>query len=90
MSLWEAPVFRPTWEEFQDFNAFIERIEPLCAEVGLCKVIPPPEWNGFTDVEDAGQVLINPPIRQSCSVRHGVCLSLWGGVCVTKVSPNIL
>ncbi len=41
----EARVYRPTWEEFQDFNKFIEKIEADGAgEAGICKVIPPKEW----------------------------------------------
>lgn len=30
-------VFRPTWEEFRDFSAFVAKIEPLCT-AGICKV----------------------------------------------------
>ena len=41
----EAPVFRPTWEEFKDFNKFIEYIETTDApKAGICRIIPPPEW----------------------------------------------
>ncbi|KAF4524768.1 hypothetical protein B566_EDAN012390 [Ephemera danica] len=38
-------VFRPTWEEFQDFPKFIDYIEKQGAHhAGLAKVIPPKEW----------------------------------------------
>jgi hypothetical protein len=38
------PVITPTFEEFKDFRRFITTIDPLGAESGLVKVIPPREW----------------------------------------------
>jgi hypothetical protein len=32
-----CPVYRPTLEEFSNFTAFLEKIEPEFREVGLCK-----------------------------------------------------
>ncbi len=38
-------MFRPSWEEFQDFPRYIEYMESQGAhKAGLAKVIPPPEW----------------------------------------------
>lgn len=40
------PVFRPTMEEFTSgFSEYISKIEPICKEFGLGKIIPPEEWN---------------------------------------------
>lgn len=38
------PVVKPTLEQFKDFRRFINKIDPLGAEAGLVKVIPPREW----------------------------------------------
>lgn len=44
--LCEAPVFYPTAEEFADPNAFLERIYPLVAPFGICRIVPPKDkWN---------------------------------------------
>lgn len=37
----EAPIFRPTEREFADPMEFIERITPIAARFGICKIIPP-------------------------------------------------
>lgn len=38
------PVFRPTFEEFQDFEGYMNRVEPWGMRSGIVKIIPPKEW----------------------------------------------
>uniref|UniRef100_A0A8C7QRW8 [histone H3]-trimethyl-L-lysine(4) demethylase n=1 Tax=Oncorhynchus mykiss TaxID=8022 RepID=A0A8C7QRW8_ONCMY len=40
----ECPVFEPSWEEFADPFAFINKIRPIAEKTGICKVRPPPGW----------------------------------------------
>ncbi|XP_052862260.1 probable lysine-specific demethylase 4A [Anopheles cruzii] len=68
-------VFRPTWEEFQDFSAYINYMESKGAhKAGLVKVVPPPEWvprkQGY-DVKDI-DITIRTPISQVASGRQGI------------------
>lgn len=39
-----CPVFRPSLEEFRDFQAYLENIEPHVCAYGICKIIPPEGW----------------------------------------------
>ncbi|KAL2825965.1 PLU-1-like protein-domain-containing protein [Aspergillus cavernicola] len=42
--LQEAPTFRPTEEEFRDPEAYIRKIAPEGRKYGICRVIPPENW----------------------------------------------
>ncbi|KAL6873999.1 hypothetical protein ACP4OV_014081 [Aristida adscensionis] len=41
----EAPVFRPTEEDFADPLAYVARIRPLAEPYGICRIVPPPSWS---------------------------------------------
>lgn len=38
------PVFKPTMEEFRDFEEYMNRVECWGMRSGIVKVIPPKEW----------------------------------------------
>jgi hypothetical protein len=38
------PVFRPTMQEFEEFEKYVTRIECWGMRSGIVKVIPPKEW----------------------------------------------
>ncbi|CAF0968427.1 unnamed protein product [Didymodactylos carnosus] len=40
----EAPVFYPTYNEFQDPLEYIEKIRPIASRTGICKIVPPKDW----------------------------------------------
>lgn len=68
-------VFRPTWEEFKDFNKYIQFMESKGAhKAGLAKVIPPPEWVPRKAGYDLDQlnVTIPAPICQVVTGKQGL------------------
>lgn len=73
----ECPVFEPSWEEFADPFAFINKIRPIAEKTGICKVRPPPVsavW-GHWMIQDAAN-----RISSATTVREfGPCLNGFKG-----------
>ncbi|XP_061725423.1 probable lysine-specific demethylase 4B [Cydia pomonella] len=67
--------FRPTWDEFKDFNKFVQYMESKGAhKAGLAKVIPPPEWvprKAGYDLNDLN-ITIPSPICQVVTGKQGL------------------
>ena len=38
------PVFKPTMQEFEDFEGYMTKVEPWGMRSGIVKIIPPKEW----------------------------------------------
>jgi len=39
------PVFKPTMEEFQNFEGYLNRVECWGMKSGIVKIIPPKQWS---------------------------------------------
>ncbi|XP_077982558.1 uncharacterized protein LOC144437489 [Glandiceps talaboti] len=50
--IYNAPVFQPTAEEWQDPIAYIQQITPKAQPFGMCKVIPPQGWRPECKLND--------------------------------------
>ncbi|CAH8663281.1 unnamed protein product [Dicrocoelium dendriticum] len=75
-SLPDIPIYEPTFDEFHDFTKCVSTIEELGAHhVGLCKVIPPSNWEarsgGYNDIED---FIVEKPVRQITHGSRGIFL----------------
>ncbi len=68
-----APIFRPSWEEFRDFNGYLNSIQDQVKDIGLCKIIPPKEWNSQFNYDkvDFSQISIPNPIKQYVDGEKG-------------------
>ncbi len=67
-----ARTFRPTLEEFQDFPAYIKKLEEQdCHKTGICKIVCPEEWvprrAGYDD-ETFDFMIQRPVMQKMCPV----------------------
>ncbi|OBZ73253.1 Lysine-specific demethylase 4D [Grifola frondosa] len=68
------PVFKPSLEEFQDFEAYMNRVECWGMKSGIVKIIPPKEWTDALPsiVPQLGKVKLKNPIEQHMLGRGGL------------------
>ena len=67
-----APVFRPSEEEFADFEAFVTSIEPACLDFGIAKIVPPTSWRPPPSGPLPSSSLLSSPTLQTVDAKgHG-------------------
>nr|XP_057941632.1 lysine-specific demethylase 4C isoform X2 [Doryrhamphus excisus] len=65
--------FRPTMEEFKDFNKYLVYMESQGAHrAGLAKVIPPKGWKPRRTYDDIDDLMIDAPIQQMVAGQSGL------------------
>nr|XP_015201274.1 PREDICTED: lysine-specific demethylase 4C isoform X2 [Lepisosteus oculatus] len=65
--------FRPTMEEFKDFNKYLVSMESQGAHrAGLAKVIPPKGWKPRRSYDDIDDLVIQAPIQQMVAGQSGL------------------
>ncbi|VVC37644.1 JmjC domain,JmjN domain [Cinara cedri] len=65
-------VFKPTWDEFKDFNKYIQFMESKRAHhAGIAKIIPPIEWKPRKQSYDILDIQIPQPIIQKIIGKGG-------------------
>ncbi|CAD6622694.1 XXYS1_4_G0005280.mRNA.1.CDS.1 [Saccharomyces cerevisiae] len=71
-----VPVFKPTYEQFEDFYAYCKAINKYGMKSGVVKVIPPKEWKDKLDLPYSAETLqkikIKSPIQQHISGNKGL------------------
>ncbi|SCU90438.1 LADA_0F04082g1_1 [Lachancea dasiensis] len=75
---WEGgvPVFRPSYEEFRDFQGYMTSINQYGKQSGIVKVIPPQEWLSQLEkplgADTLQKIRIRSPIQQHFNGSKGV------------------
>ncbi|XP_052401223.1 lysine-specific demethylase 4C isoform X1 [Carassius gibelio] len=65
--------FRPTMEEFKDFNQYLVYMESQGAHrAGLAKIIPPKGWKPRRNYDDIDDLVIQAPIQQMVAGQSGL------------------
>ncbi|KAJ6013683.1 hypothetical protein N7540_008274 [Penicillium herquei] len=69
----KIPVFKPTMEQFHDFQSYINRIDKYGMKSGIVKVIPPKEWIDAQKPldEQVKSIRVKNPIMQEFHGSHG-------------------
>ncbi|KAL5118804.1 hypothetical protein ACEQ8H_003307 [Pleosporales sp. CAS-2024a] len=70
----KIPVFKPTMDQFRNFQRFIDKIDKHGMKSGIVKVIPPAEWrDSLPDLSEAVKsIKVKNPIMQEFAGQHGI------------------
>ncbi|KAJ9297307.1 hypothetical protein DTO271G3_4600 [Paecilomyces variotii] len=69
----KIPVFKPTMEQFRDFQWYIQKVDKYGMKSGIVKVIPPKEWSDSLPPLDEAvkSIRVKNPIMQEFHGSHG-------------------
>lgn len=67
----EVPTLTPSFNEFQNFEQYLQKIAPIGQRYGLVKVVPPPGWSPRKASYDDIDITIPVPIQQEVHGSHG-------------------
>ncbi|KAF1334192.1 DNA damage-responsive repressor gis1/rph1, jumonji superfamily, partial [Globisporangium splendens] len=70
-----CPEFRPTADEFASFATYMRTVvEPQCAHIGLCKIIPPMGWfsRSYALKDLASDCTVTRPVSQHVAGKKGI------------------
>ncbi|KAJ5226240.1 hypothetical protein N7468_007465 [Penicillium chermesinum] len=69
----KIPVFKPTMDQFRDFQWYISKIDKYGMQTGIVKVVPPKEWLEAQKPldEQVKSIRVKNPIMQEFHGSHG-------------------
>ncbi|KAH8698377.1 putative jumonji family transcription factor [Talaromyces proteolyticus] len=69
----KIPVFKPTMDQFRDFQSFIQKVNKYGMKSGIVKIIPPQEWrDSLSPLDDpVKSIRVKNPIMQEFHGAHG-------------------
>ncbi|KAJ5627884.1 hypothetical protein N7490_010112 [Penicillium lividum] len=69
----KIPVFKPTMDEFRDFQSYVSKLDKYGMKAGIVKVIPPKEWLDAQKPldEQVKSIRVKNPIMQEFHGSHG-------------------
>lgn len=72
------PSFKPTLDEFESFDSYIDKIYPLIANYGACKIVKPDDWkHGDIDYKSISFKIKKPQKQKFLKVNEGCWLMDW-------------
>lgn len=74
LGLPSAPVYRPTTEQFKNPLEFIASIRHEAEQYGICKIVPPPEWQPEFQI-DTENFLFKTRIQSVSELQHKISSS---------------
>ncbi|KAJ5904123.1 hypothetical protein N7504_006506 [Penicillium tannophilum] len=91
----KIPVFKPTMDQFRDFQSYVSKIDKYGMKAGIVKVVPPKEWIDAQKPldEQVKSIRVKNPIMQEFHGSHGTYtqanierqrtynLPQWKGLC---------
>ncbi|KAK0386357.1 hypothetical protein NLU13_6194 [Sarocladium strictum] len=68
-----VPIFKPTMDQFKDFQQFMLKVDSYGMKSGIIKIIPPKEWKDAQPPLDdlVKQVRVREPIKQDIMGSNG-------------------
>eukprot|EP00357_Protocruzia_adherens_P012089 CAMPEP_0115029436 /NCGR_PEP_ID=MMETSP0216-20121206/36998_1 /TAXON_ID=223996 /ORGANISM="Protocruzia adherens, Strain Boccale" /LENGTH=449 /DNA_ID=CAMNT_0002406017 /DNA_START=67 /DNA_END=1416 /DNA_ORIENTATION=- len=68
-----VPIFHPTIEQLENFEEYVDTIEPQCKGYGGCKIVAPSTWRARKgSYDDFGNTLVRDPVEQLVEGTGGV------------------
>lgn len=66
----EVPVYHPSSEQFHDAISYIESIRPDAEKYGMCRIVPPPDWQPECTIAEDLRIIPHNQFIQRLKHKH--------------------